>query len=206
MHHVQTTQLVTMPVADQSGMFRLRYDTFYTRLEWAVNAVDGMERDEFDTAQTTYIVAKSADGQVDACWRLLPSVGPNMLRDIFPELLHGQPMPAALDIWEMSRFAIATDRVATSAEGFGPLSVALMAESARFAIEHCIVRFVTVTTTAIERLLKRQGLNIHRIGPPIRIGVAMTVACIIEVDDVTLHAVGVTRTCADSPSAARALT
>jgi len=38
--------------------------------------------------------------------------------------------------------------------------------------------------------MKRQGLHIHRIGPPIRIGVVMTVACIIEVDEITLNAVG----------------
>lgn len=193
MHTVETSHLGTMPSSDAEGMFRLRYDTFFTRLGWDVQTHDGMERDCFDTEQTAYIIGKAADGQVDACWRLLPSVGPYMLKDVFPELLHGLPAPAAQDIWELSRFAIATDRVMTSAGGFGPLSVALMAESARFAVQHGIVRYVTVTTVAIERLLKRQGLNIHRIGPPIRIGVVLTVACIIEVDDITLSAVGMTR-------------
>jgi N-acyl-L-homoserine lactone synthetase len=71
------------------------------------------------------------------------------------------------------------------------MSVALMAESARFALQRGISRYVTVTTTPIERLMKRQGLHIHRIGPPMRIGVVMTVACVIEVDEITLNAVGV---------------
>lgn len=194
MHSVQTHQLQSMSSSDAEGMFRLRYDTFHTRLGWDVATDEGLERDGFDdAASAVYILGKTPEQRVDACWRLLPTVGPYMLKDTFPELLHGQPAPQALDIWEMSRFALATDRVGTSAEGFGPLSVALMAESARFALAHGIRRYVTVTTLSIERLLKRQGLHIHRFGPPLRIGVAMTVACVIEVDDITLEAVSVKR-------------
>lgn len=182
-----------MSVAEAEGMYRLRYDTFYTRLGWEVNADNGMERDEYDGPCSVYILGKTPQQRVDACWRLLPTLGPYMLKDTFPQLLYGQEAPQAHDVWEMSRFALATDRLETSAAGFGPLSVGLMAESARFALAHGIRRYVTVTTTAIERLLKRQGLHIHRFGPPIRIGIAMTVACIIEVDDITLQAVGIER-------------
>jgi len=198
-HTVQTHNFGAMSVAEAEGMYRLRYDTFYTRLGWDVNTQDGMERDEFDGPSSVYILGKTANQRVDACWRLLPTVGPYMLKDTFPELLYGQEAPQARDVWEMSRFALATDRLETSGAGFGPLSVDLMAESARFALAHGIRRYVTVTTTAIERLLKRQGLHIHRFGPPIRIGIAMTVACIIEVDDITLQAVGVERPSIASP-------
>jgi len=191
MYSVQTHQFSTMQDPELQGMFRLRYDTFHTRLGWDVHTEDGMERDHFDSASTVYILGKGGDQRIDACWRLLPTTGPYMLRDTFPELLHGQEAPQALDCWELSRFAIATDRVQSSAEGFGELSVALMAESARFALQNGIKRYVTVTTTPVERLMKRQGLHIHRLGPPIRIGIVMTVACIIEVDEITLRAVGV---------------
>jgi acyl homoserine lactone synthase len=201
-HFVQTHRLQSMSPADAEGMFRLRYDTFHTRLGWDVSTDDGMERDAFDATSAVYILGKTPDHRVDACWRLLPTVGPYMLKDTFPELLHGQPAPQALDVWEMSRFALATERVATSAEGFGPLSVSLMAEAARFAMAHGISRYVTVTTLAIERLLKRQGVHIHRLGPPVRIGIAMTVACVVEVDDTTLQAVNVERPLARQPSPA----
>ena len=118
-----------------------------------------------------------------------------MLKDVFPQLLHGQDAPAAPDVWELSRFAIASDRVSPSEQtvnhqlGFGQLSVALMGEAARFARANGIHRYVTVTTTAIERMLLRQGLNIHRMGPPVRIGRVLTVACFIEVNSITLNAV-----------------
>ena len=185
-----------MSDADRTGMFRLRGETFHDRLGWDVELTDdGLEMDRFDQVpRVHYIIARSSQAQVDACWRLLPTLGPNMLCDVFPQLLHGQPAPAAADVWELSRFAVATDRLApqesagTHQIGFGELSTALMQESVRFALAHGIARYVTVTTTAIERMLKRQQLNIHRMGPPIRMGDVMAVACVIEIDEITMAA------------------
>jgi acyl homoserine lactone synthase len=179
-------------------MHRLRYEVFHDRLGWDVQpSADRLEIDVFDSLDRVhYIVAKSPHGHIDACWRLLPSLGPYMLKDIFSNLLHGQVAPAASDVWELSRFAISAGRVETDEKavnhqiGFGELSVALMAEAASFARANGISRYVTVTTTAIERLMLRQGLHIHRLGSPIRIGRVMTVACFIEVDSMTLDAVG----------------
>lgn len=194
---VATHQLDQLSDADRVGMFRLRYDTFFTRLGWDVQTHDGMETDEFDRVDRVhYIVAKSGGPGLDACWRLLPTLGPNMLRDVFPELLHGLPAPAAGDVWELSRFAIDSHRTSGADNagnhqiGFGELSVALMAEAARFAQANGIARYVTVTTAAIERMMKGLGLHIHRLGPPVRIGSVLTVACFIEVDEVTLQAIG----------------
>ena len=197
-HAVITAPLGDLAPDDRTGMFRLRYEVFHDRLGWDVRTTaDGQEIDEFDAVERAhYILARSPSSGVDACWRLLPTLGPNMLRDVFPELLHGQPAPAGSDVWELSRFAIATDRVAAGEGagnhqlGFGELSVALMAEAAKFARANHISRYVTVTTAAIERMLNRQGLHIHRLGPPIRIGLVMAVACFIEVDSMTLGAVG----------------
>jgi acyl homoserine lactone synthase len=196
-HVVATHQLREMSDSARNGMFRLRYDTFFTRLRWDVQTHDGLEIDDFDRIDSArYIVARSAQEEVAACWRLLPTLGPNMLRDVFPELLHGLPAPAAGDVWELSRFAIDSPRVSGADNagnhqiGFGQLSVALMTEAARFAQENGIARYVTVTTAAIERMMKGLGLHIHRLGAPVRIGSVLTVACFIEVDEVTLKAIG----------------
>ncbi|AMO23739.1 acyl-homoserine-lactone synthase LasI [Ramlibacter solisilvae] len=198
-HAVTTMALREMNESDRVGMFRLRYDTFRTRLGWSVQTTDdGLEIDQFDKLERAhYIIARSPAEGVDACWRLLPTQGPNMLRDVFPELLHGLPAPCAADVWEMSRFAIATDRVAGADDagnhqvGFGDLSVALMTQAWHFAQAHGIARFVTVTTAPIERMLKKLGLSVHRLGPPVRIGAVLTVACFIEVDAITAAALGV---------------
>ena len=197
-HQVFAQPLRDLSANDREGMFRLRYETFRVRLGWDVETTDdGLEIDQFDGVDSQYILARSPEDDIDACWRLLPTLGPNMLRDVFPQLLAGQPAPAAADVWELSRFALATDRLAAAEKAgnyqlsFGPLSVKLMAEAARFAKARGIVRYVTVTTAAIERMLKKQGLHIHRLGPPIKIGNVLTLACFIEVDSMTLNAVGV---------------
>ena len=196
-HTVVTHQLRELSDADRIGMFRLRYDIFHTRLGWDVRTQGDQEIDQFDDeALAHYIVAKSPDEGVDACWRLLPTLGANMLRDVFPQLLHGLPAPAAGDVWELSRFAVNAGRVSGADHagnhqvGFGELSVALMIEAARFARAKGIARYVTVTTAAIERMMKGLGLHIHRLGAPLRIGSVLTVACFIEVDEVTLKAIG----------------
>ena len=190
-HLVTTFDRNTLGMTDMHGMYKLRYEVFAKKLGWDVETVNEMEMDHYDDLPSVaYVLAKAPDGQVDACWRILPTTGPYMLKDTFPELLHGQPAPIAEDCWELSRFAVATSPTSTANGTFGPLSMALMVESARFAMARGINRYVTVTTPIMERMLKHQGLHIHRIGPSIKIGIAAAVACVIEVDEITLKAIG----------------
>lgn len=191
-HQIATFTPAAMSLAEIEGMHRLRYEVFSQKLGWEVAVTDGMERDSFDDVpEVVYMLAKSPTGSVDACWRLLPSLGPNMLRDTFPELMHGHPVPASADCWELSRFAVATDRAGTSNASVGPVSMGLMAQAVLFAQERGIARYVTVTTPAMERMLKHAGIHIYRLGPPIRIGIAAAVACMVEVDEITMLALGI---------------
>lgn len=190
-HLIATFDHTTLSLTDMHGMHRLRYEVFAQKLGWDVETVNEMERDRYDDLpNVVYVLAKNpADQSVNACWRMLPTTGSYMLRDTFPELLHGQPTPEADDCWELSRFAVATNPLSTANGTFGPLSKALMMESARFAKARGINRYVTVTTPIMERMLKHQGLHIHRIGPAIKIGVAAALACVIKVDHITLGAI-----------------
>src|SRR5580692_11627024 len=81
-------------------MHRLRYRVFKQRLEWAVEVTDDQEVDRFDTINPTYLVQRNRDDHVCGCVRFLPTVGPNMLRDIFPQLLQGVEMPECEFVWE----------------------------------------------------------------------------------------------------------
>src|SRR5687768_18329785 len=67
------------------GMYRLRHEVFHDRLGWEVTTDNGMEHDEFDHADPVYVLAKGDEGEVLGCWRLLPTTGPNMLKDTFPQ-------------------------------------------------------------------------------------------------------------------------
>lgn len=167
------------------GMYRLRHEVFHDRLGWDVTSDNGMEHDEFDEANPVYVLARGDEHEVLGCWRLLPTIGPNMLRDTFPQLLHGQPAPAHANIWELSRFAVLTSRDDNLSYGFSTLPIQMMQMLFRFAQLNSIVRYVTVTTVAVEKLICKSGVNVSRLGPPIKIGRVLTVACSIEIDKIT---------------------
>jgi acyl homoserine lactone synthase len=168
-------------------MYQLRAKVFKDRMGWDVSILSGMEIDGYDALDPYYMVIREpGNTEVRGCWRLLPTQGPYMLKDSFPELLHGQPVPEGKAIWELSRFAIETN--GDKNFGFADLVLDAMREMLSFGDRMGIESYVTVTTTAIERLLKRAGIVVHRFGPPIRIGVENAVALEIDIGAETRQA------------------
>ncbi|MDX2142160.1 MAG: acyl-homoserine-lactone synthase [Rhodospirillaceae bacterium] len=169
------------------GMFKLRHEVFKERLQWDVGSVAGRERDMFDDLDPVYIVCEQ-DGEVLGSWRLLPTTGPYMLRDVFPELLHGQDAPAAPDVWEISRFAV-SKRVAGN-ESLGTIrsvTQMLLDQLFTFAARKNLSRIVAVCDVRFERILKRSGLMTNRFGPSMPVGVTEAVAGYADVTDLNLR-------------------
>jgi acyl homoserine lactone synthase len=139
-----------------------------------------MEIDGYDALEPLYMMMREPGGELRGCWRLLPTEGPYMLKDSFAQLLRGEPAPHGEHIWELSRFAIES----RGGAGFGFSEVTM--ESVASIIGHAhdtgIERYVTVTTTAIERMLRRAGVVTTRLGLPLAIGVEMAVALFVEVE------------------------
>lgn len=168
-----------------TGMFRLRHAVFHDRLGWEVASDNGMEHDRFDECNPVYVLVKGDDGDIVACWRLLPTTGPYMLKDIFPQLLHGQPAPQQPDVWELSRFAVNTDKAESSGFGLSETPLRMIQTAVRFARHNGIRRYVSVTSVAIERMFRKLGVSVIRLGEPIKIGRVSTVACALEIDATT---------------------
>ena len=164
-------------------MHRLRAKVFKERMGWDVPILSGMEIDGYDALDPYYMVIRESGSVVRGCWRLLPTEGPYMLKDTFPELLHGHAIPEDAKVWELSRFAIETE--GTHGFGFAGLALEAMREIVSFGDRMGIEHYVTVTTTAVERLLRRAGIAITRFGPPIRIGVENAVALDIDIGEQT---------------------
>lgn len=169
-----------------NGMFAFRHEIFYRRLGWDVQTNQGLEFDGFDQLDPVYMIATDPQDVVEGCWRLLPTTGPYMLSDTFPQLLRGEPVPRDERIWELSRFAV--DAGAAAGKLQAPLNTVTM-EMVRtlydFAIAHDITHFVTVTSVALERLLKRTGLPMHRFGDgkAQKVGKVLTVACWVDINE-----------------------
>jgi acyl homoserine lactone synthase len=169
----------------QKSMFNLRHETFKVRLNWEVKSDGELEIDEFDEMDVHYLIATEDQKRADGSWRLLPTTGEYMLENIFPCLARGEEIPKDLSVWEISRFQL---RKNTSTKGRGYMnltSLQLMQKSYEFAKQHNISRYVFVTSTAVERMLKQLNLTIRRMGDgqSTRIGEVDCVALWMEVDD-----------------------
>ena len=74
----------------------------------------------------------------------------------------------------------------------GMISIAFdklgLSEESAFLLLLCTLLYVTVTTVAIERMMRRAGIVIERFGPPMQIGVERTVALAIFNNDETCEA------------------
>ena len=136
--------------------------------------------DGYDALEPLYMMIREpGGGTLRGCWRLLPTEGPYMLKDSFSQLLHGQDAPEHAGIWELSRFAIETD--GNSRFGFSEITMESIAEIISHGYHAGIDQYVTVTTTAIERLLRRAGVVTRRFGAPLQIGVERAVALYVDV-------------------------
>ena len=168
-------------------MHRLRFRIFKERLGWEVHAENGIERDRFDALEPVYLLHRGNDDRIQGCVRLLPSTGPTMLRDVFPQLLDGNRCPADLRIWESSRFALEpSPALPRSESGLANATYELFAGMIEFGLSQSLVGIMTVTDVRMERILRRANWPLERLGNTRMIGTTEAVAGILNVSLDTL--------------------
>ncbi|MFN3670410.1 MAG: acyl-homoserine-lactone synthase [Bosea sp. (in: a-proteobacteria)] len=169
------------------GMHRLRSKVFKDRLEWTVCSTGEMEMDHFDTLRPDYLVV--ADGNaVLGSVRLLPTTGPNMLAVTFPELLDGAPAPRSETIAESSRFCVDTENTNVKTEGgLRRATFMLFAGMLEWAEQRHQEAIATVTDARMERILRRAGWPLERLGTPRTIGPTVAVAGLLPVHSSALQ-------------------
>jgi len=132
-------------------MFRDRAAQFSGRLKWAVQVDEqGFERDEYDAMNPLYVIWQQADGRHGGSLRFLPTTGPVMVNDHFPDLTGGVAITSP-HIWECTRFCIAPD--APSRRIAARLLLGAAALGKRFHLRHA----VGVFDPAMERIYRALG-------------------------------------------------
>lgn len=167
-------------------MHLLRAKVFKDRMGWEVPIIGEMEIDGYDALEPHYLMARGECNSLLACMRLLPTTGPYMLKDTFPELLYGNLPPKAETTWELSRFIV--DAKEQRGFGFSELTMEVSRELVRFADRMGIQRYATVTTTAIERMMRQAGFAITRFGPSVKVGIETAVALDCDIGEQTHEA------------------
>ena len=164
-------------------MHKLRARVFYDRLGWTVSIINGKEMDEFDHLEPTYILVVSNDNKVVGCARLLPAMGPTMLRDVFPQLLANRRFDGHPQMIESSRFCVDTTTAwARAGRSLHIATLTLFAGIIEWSIANNYREIVTVTDIRFERILQRASWPMRRLGNPCSIGNTVSVAGVLQAD------------------------
>jgi acyl homoserine lactone synthase len=175
-------------VAEINEMHVLRRLVFAERLGWDVSVQDGWEIDSFDEADPLYLLSiDPKNNLVRGSLRLLPTTGPNMLRDVFSCLLpEGQTIESAT-IWESTRFSVHPDYLEErSTNGLNLATGELLAGIVEVGLLAGLTQVLSVYDARIARILKRAGCPADVIGTPQRIGTVMTYAGLFEISEPAL--------------------
>lgn len=174
---------------ETAEIFRLRKRVFHDVLKWDVRITGDQEIDSFDDANPLYVTSISpASGKMRGALRLLPTLGPNMLADTFPQLLGGAPAIRSAAVWESSRFCIDPDLAQHRSSNQVTVAAAeLMCGVGELGLASGITHIVTVTDVFLERMFRRMGCPGERIGRPRRIGSVVAVAVGWQVTETLLE-------------------
>ena len=160
-----------------SDMFFMRQQVFKQRLGWSVHERHSLERDCYDLMGATYCLCVDSSDRVIGCWRLLPTNGPYLLRDVFADLLDGHEPPNDTRVWEASRFAVRNASGSLGSRGqINEATVGLIAALLECGLNFGIERIVAVCDLKFERILRRSGLQTNRFGQPRQVGNTVAVA------------------------------
>jgi N-acyl-L-homoserine lactone synthetase len=161
-------------------MHRIRKAVFKDRLGWDVTVRGEFEVDEYDALGPSYLLSIDRYGTLNGCVRLLPTTGPNMLRDIFPSFLTKAAVPRGEQVWEASRFAVSRNVTAAEA-GLSRTTYDLLIGVLKFGLSNGINTIACVVDVRMERILRRAGWQLERLGPAHRIGNTIAMAGQLDV-------------------------
>jgi acyl homoserine lactone synthase len=171
------------------GMHSLRRRVFKDRLDRAVSVTSGLEFDQYDLPEPTYLVSLERH-TVIGCVRLLPTTGRNMLANTFSQLLDGRNPPISARLWESSRFCLDTQTPDVTVEnGLREATFLLFAAMIEWGQSRELTAIATVTDLRMERILRRAGWGLDRLGEPRQIGTTKAVAGLLPVTNDALGAI-----------------
>lgn len=162
------------------SMGRFRYDVFVNTMGWDLPDADRvlhLEFDEFDTARAIYVVGLDGRDAVMACARLTVTTEPYLLKEKFPHLATDYALPDSNDVWELSRLAVRPTGSAPFSNTKRLFEAALL-----LAKDNGANQVVGVLTTGMERLYRRIGFRLQRLGAPIKIQGEAVTACMISTE------------------------
>ncbi|TPG20978.1 autoinducer synthase [Sphingomonas koreensis] len=148
------------------SMFADRKRLFVDLFGWDVPVVDGQyEIDQFDTADTIYLIVADDDGTHEASIRLFPSIRPHMLGTLFPHLCP-LGVPVGETTWESTRLCLPQRH---GAERRRELRNLLFSAMVDVALERGIEHYTGVIPDPFRKEVLAMGWQAEPLGPAVRI-------------------------------------
>ena len=168
--------------------FRIRYDIYVKRRQWrAVARPINIEMDAFDTEYAVYLLALDSVGKIVGGSRLVSTLQPHLLGNVFPELAPGGP-PRAPDIFEWTRFFISP--ALRSRGRSSPVAGVVLCGLLEVALRLGIRQISVVCESFWPKRLRALGWSISELGDVLRHEDGDIIALLI---DVTPEAIASTR-------------
>lgn len=173
-------------------MHQIRARVFKDRLNWDVDVVDGKEIDVFDDCDPVYLLSINPEtDQVEGSLRLLQTTGPNMLRDVFPQVVADGLIVESPTVWESSRFSIDPDLPQTSdARRVHRITSELLYAIVEVGLLAGLTDVVSVYDARMARIFRAAGCPAVVIGGPVVIGTTRTYAGLFEMSYRMLLSIG----------------
>jgi acyl-homoserine lactone synthase len=91
--------------------FQIRHDVYAKERPWMyAGCSDGREVDQFDTDKTVYLLGIERGKGVVAGSRLVPTLEPHLMSEVFPQLATIRGLPTAYDIFEWTRSFVVPEK------------------------------------------------------------------------------------------------
>lgn len=172
------------------AMHRLRKQVFHDRLRWDVPVKGDWEVDTFDEEDPLYVLSLDELGNLQGSLRLLPTTGPNMLRDVFAEITRESGPVENPHVWESSRFCIrfSGERDQRESNLISKATVELIAGMGEVGLLAGLDHIVTVYDAFLRRIIRQTGCSEYLIGKPVRYGRIQTFAGLFDIDPIQIEA------------------
>jgi acyl-homoserine lactone synthase len=179
LHIVRDTNRHLYP-AELDQYFRARHDVYVKERGWKELAKpDGREIDQFDLDDAIYLMA--IDGsRVVGGHRLVPTTGPNMMRDVFPQLAM-RGVVRRSDAFELSRIFVVQNRRGEQAEP--RVESIVLAGTMEFGLAEGISEFTIVMETWWIPRLRELGWDVRPLGVPVDIKGMLTLGVSVAVTE-----------------------
>nr|AAB69645.1 LuxI homolog [Pectobacterium betavasculorum] len=139
-------------------LFTLRKETFKDRLNWAVQCTDGMEFDQYDNNNTTYLFGIK-DNTVICSLRFIETKYPNMITGTFSPYFKEINIPEG-NYLESTRFFVDKSRAKEILGNEYPISSMLFLSMINYSRDKGYDGIYTIVSHPMLTILKRSGWGI----------------------------------------------